>query len=255
MRFGFLLLLLSGAILFHSCRAPKNLNYFQDKYDTTHTVALQSYDNVIQPGDKLSIVVTALNNQSAIPYNLLNPSPVYNNVQMGYTVDPSGIIMFPQLGGVKVAGLTRHDLKMLLVDSLTKYLSDPVVTIEFLNFRVTVLGEVARQGVINVPDGKITLLEAIGQSGDITIFGKKDKVLVIREVNGKREFGLVNLLSHDAFRSPYFKLQQNDIVVVEMSDKKLTADDQLLMRNITIATSVMAVVGTLGLLIVNIVRR
>ncbi len=247
-------LLFCSVLICTSCRVTKNQNYFQDKTNSSNASDLQSYDNVIQAGDRLSIVVTALNNISAQPYNLIHPSPVNNNILLGYTVDTNGEITFPQLGKLKASGLTRNQLVNYLSDKLKKYLTDPVVTIEFLNFRVTVLGEVSRQGVINVPDGRITLLEAIGQSGDITIYGKKEQVHVVREVNGKREFGVVNLLSYDAFKSPYFKLQQNDVVYVEVNDKKQTADDQILMRNISIATSVVAVLSTLGLLIYNISR-
>lgn len=238
-----------------SCRTPQNLNYLQDKPDSSHIKTVMNYDNVIQAGDKLSIIVTALNAQSAQPYNLINPAPpTGNTIPLGYTVDTAGYINFPQLGKLAVAGLTRNQLIAQLTGQLQQYLKDPVVTVEFMNFRVTVLGEVSRPGVITVPDGRITVLEALGQSGDITIFGKKDKVQVIREVNGKRMFGTLNLQSYEAFKSPFFKLQQNDIVVVDASDKKLNANDQLESRNIAIITSVMAVVGTLGLLIVNIIR-
>lgn len=244
---------LAICVLF-ACRTPQNLNYFLDN-PSNEIANFTPAESLIQPGDKLSIIVGSIDLPASQPFNLINPAPnISSNNQLGYTVDTEGNIIFPQIGKIKAAGHSISQLKSTLTDSLGRYLTNPVITIEYLNFRVTVLGEVNKQGTIISPDGKLNLLEALGQSGDITIYGLKDRVHVIREENGKRSFGLVNLQQYDAFTSPYFRLQQNDIIYVESSNKKLTADDQLFTRNLAITTSIISVATTLGLLLFNLTR-
>jgi len=240
-----------------SCRAKRNLNYFTvDTRDSSHSLVARDFEPKIQPGDKLSIIVTALDPISAQPYNIVG-SVTSGGTQLsqgvlGYFVDRDGYIAFPQFGLIKAGGLTKTEFRDTLMKKLETVLTKPLATIEYLNFRVTVLGEVGKQGVVNVPDGRINLLELLGQAGDITMYGKRTNVLVIREQNGKREFGKINLMSNDIFKSPYFIMQQNDVVYVEMSDKKLNDSDQLFSRNISIITGVVSVVTTLGLLLINI---
>lgn len=253
-------LVVLAVMLLASCYPKKNLNYFSaDTRDSSHTLIDRNFEAKIQPGDKLSIIVTALNPASAQPYNLtLTPSTgsttsVSNNLG-GYTVDKNGIILFPQLGAIKVMGLTKTQLRDTLLTQLTPFLTNPVVTIEYLNFRVTVLGEVGKQGVITVPDGKLTILEALGQAGDIAIYGRRENVLVIREREGKREFGHLNLLSNAIFTSPYFQLQQNDVVYVEMTDKKPMAADVTVTRNLGLLSVIATIISTLTILIINVVR-
>ncbi|WP_207492025.1 polysaccharide biosynthesis/export family protein [Aridibaculum aurantiacum] len=202
----------------------------------------------IQVGDVLAITVSALNPTSATPYNL----PLGNK---GITVEQDGRIVYPQLGLLRVAGLTRSQVRDLMVSRLRTYLTEPVVTVDFVNFKVTVLGEVNAQGVINVPDGKINILEAIARSGDLTIYGKRFPVTVVRETNGRREFGYVNLLSNSIFSSPYYRLQQNDIVYVQADERKPTVDDQISARRFTTVTSVLAILSTLTLLVLNLIRN
>ncbi len=242
---------------FTACKTPKNINYFSaDKRDSSVYRTLQNYEAKIQPGDKLSIYVTALNAESAKPYNLSSGTGTAVLAQgQGISVDPSGRILYPQLGFIHAAGLTRNELRDTLLNKLSPFLTDPVVTVDFMNFKVTVLGEVGRQGVIPVPDGSITILQAIGQAGDIPVTGRRDSIMVIRESGGKREFGYINLMSNETFKSPYYYLQQNDVVYVSMNNRKLqTENDQLFIRNISVVTSVLAVLSTVGLLILNITR-
>jgi polysaccharide export outer membrane protein len=240
-----------------SCRAKRNLNYFTlDTRDSSHTLVARDFEPKIQPGDKLSIIVTALDPVAAQPYNIVG-SVTSGGTQLsqgvlGYFIDRDGYLMFPQFGAIKAAGLTKTELRDTLIKRLETVLTNPLATIEYLNFRVTVLGEVGKQGVVNVPDGRINLLELLGQAGDITMYGRRNNIMVIREHNGKREFGKVNLLSNEIFKSPYFIMQQNDVVYVEMTDKKLNDTDQLVSRNISIITGVVSVLTTLGLLLLNI---
>lgn len=250
-----------SALVFSACRTPRtNLNYFSaDKRDSSHARIWQSYEARIQPGDRLSIFVTALNPESAKPYNLLGGSTtgvsVPGSTTQGISVDQQGRILYPQLGFIRAAGLTRNELRDTLLNRLQEYLTDPVVTVDFSNFKVTILGEVGQQGPIQVADGTITILEALGQAGDIPLSGRRDSVLVIRENAGKREFGYINLLSNESFKSPYFSLQQNDVVYVPMNERKIKLEqEQNFVRNLSIATSIIAVISTVGLLIVNLSR-
>jgi polysaccharide export outer membrane protein len=134
----------------------------------------------------------------------------------GYLVDPDGYIDYPVIGKLKVSGLTLREIKTLLANRLASdYVKDPVVEVRILNYKVTVMGEVRYPGVVIAPNHRMNVLEAIAASGDINLTGRKDNVMVIREVNGHREFATVNLNSRNAFTNPYFVLKQNDIVYVQ----------------------------------------
>jgi len=198
----------------------------------------------------LQISVLALNPASVQPYALgANGSPGVA------TVDKDGNILYPQLGYIKTAGLTRNELRTVLLEKLQVYLKDPVVSVEFANFKVTMLGEVKQQGPITVPEGRITILEALGQSGDITETGRRDSILIIREVNGRREFGNVNLLSNEVFKSPYFILQQNDVVYVPMVPQKaLVAVKERKGVELSTIYSVLGILSTLTILIMQVTR-
>jgi polysaccharide export outer membrane protein len=178
----------------------------------------------------LSISVSSSNPALAIPYNLFSArsqianatsvsnssSRIISNVNYeGYTVRQDGTIDFPVLGAIEVAGLTREQVADKIKDMLKDVVTDPVVTVTILNFYVTVIGEVARPGTYNFPGDRLTLLEALGFAGDLTVYGNREKVMVIREEGDERHVELLNLKSKDIFTSPYFYLQQNDVVYVE----------------------------------------
>jgi polysaccharide export outer membrane protein len=242
--------------LLQSCNTKQKLSkivYFNEQGDTTLSKFVQNIDPIIQPGDRLSIVVNALNPASAAPYNL---SPTTGgSATGGYIVEADGTIQFPQLGKLQVAGMKRKQLIDVLTKTLVKYVNDPIVIIEFLNFKVTVLGEVGHQGTFNIPDGKVTLIDAIGLAGDLPFTARRDNITVIREKNSKREFGKVNLLSKNAFNSPYYVLQQNDVVYVEPTKDKVAASDQTFIRNFSIATSVLSVFTTVVVLVINTIKK
>ena len=241
----------------------QQLVYLQDS-TTEDKLIVQNIQPTIQPGDRISITVNAFNPTSAAPYNqggglqsVTTPQATGSSIlpTPGYAVQPDGSIQFPQFGKIEVAGKTLQQLNFLLTGMLQKFVTDPLVSVTFLNYKIMVLGDVNRPGPIPVPDGKINIIEAIGIAGDLTMFGKRDNILVIREQNGKREFGRVNLLSKNVFNSPYFHLQQNDVVYVEMNKNKALSSDQLGIRNVTIATSIVSVLSTLALVIINLTRR
>lgn len=254
-----------GSIVFFqlllSCNTEKKLNnivYFNEQGDSALSRIVQNTEPVIQPGDRLSIVVTALNPASAAPYNSGSPVSGLGSAAAamgGYIVEADGAIKFPQLGKIQVAGMKRKQLVDALTDRLVKYVNDPTVTVEFLNFKITVLGEVGRQGTYSIPEGKVTLIDAIGLAGDLPLTARRDNILVIRERRGKREFGRVNMLSRNVFSSPYFVLQQNDVVYVELTKDKVAATDQSFFRNLSIVTSILSVVTTVTVLALNAIKK
>ncbi|WP_346320429.1 polysaccharide biosynthesis/export family protein [Chitinophaga sp. YIM B06452] len=226
------------AALFASCVNTKQAAYFNNLNDTTLAAVKVDFEPVIQKNDILQINISAANPQEAMMYNLPNTyspgatttatgnvsvAPAGGNPAAGYLVNQQGTIELPVLGAIKADGLTKTALtdtiRRQLVDR--KLLVDPVVSIRFLNYRVTVLGEVARPTVVNVSSEKISILEALGMAGDITIYGKKENVLLIREQDGVRTTRRLNLNDAGMLGSPYFYLKPNDIVYVEPSRAKV----------------------------------
>lgn len=238
-------------LMFASCGQVKNIAYFQDKA-LDHPEEIDKHGGiVIQPKDMISIVVSSRNPELSTMFNLpvisyqAGSEIVTSGGQqrlLGYVVDNDGYIDFPVLGTMKVAGMTRWELSEYIKDTLLKkgYLNDAVVTVEFMNFKVSVLGEVNNPGTYTIEGDKVTVLQALSLAGDLTIFGKRENVTVIREQDGERVFYNVDLCSVDMFSSPAYNLQQNDIVYVEPSEVKArqsTLDDKgLRMTSIVISS-------------------
>jgi polysaccharide biosynthesis/export protein len=223
-----LAVLLCG-ILLASCATTKNVVYLKDAKDSEVSI-LDKLEPVIQKNDLLSITVTSPNATASQPFNTtvaVSTQVVgYTSTQAtGYLVDQDGYIDVPMLGRIKAAGLTKKELKEKVTDLLVdnKYLINPVVTVRYLNFKVTVLGEVARPMVINVPDEKINILEALGFAGDMTVYAKRDNVVLIREDGGKRITKRLDLNSNMVLQSPYYYLKTNDIIYVEPNKAKVNA--------------------------------
>jgi len=198
--------------------------YFQDIEKLSQHSNIVEPSLKLKPSDLLSITVSAADLESVRPFNIIIESrPIegssnllVNNTQMlGYLVDSAGEIHFPVLGGIKVAGLTPKELHDHLTKQLTTYINDPIVNIRLLNFTVSILGEVNRPGTYPVSGEKISLPEALGLAGDLTIFGRRDNVLVIRENDGKKTYAYLDMRSADILESDYYYLKQNDVVYVE----------------------------------------
>lgn len=213
---------------FVSCTSTKDAVYFYNQPEGVFDNLVPATMQVISPSDILSISVSSLNPEATLIFN--NPtsftsSTGSNNITQstGYLVDQEGFIQFPVLGKIKVAGLTKMELTEFLRKTLVdkQLLLDPVVAVRFLNFRITVLGEVTRPMVVAVPNEKISLLEAIGMAGDLTIFARRDNVLLIREEKGKRMIKKLNLNSGEILNSPYYYLKSNDILYVEPNRSKI----------------------------------
>ncbi len=218
------LLYLCMVLLCASCANTRDLVYFQDilslQTDVNKVALAQLAEPTIQVGDQLLITVNALEPAGAAPFNLqhiLVPQattlPNWPTMQY-YQVDTKGEIDFPMLGTLPVAGMKKSELHQLLSTRLETLLKAPVITIRFVNYRITVLGAVAQPGVYTPAGERITLLEALGLAGDVMPYAKIDEVLVIREQSGKIETTRVNLQSSDLFASPCYYLQQNDVVYV-----------------------------------------
>jgi polysaccharide biosynthesis/export protein len=261
---GCLALFITVNLTHYSC-GPRPLTYFKGTFDTTRLNQIVVPEPIIQKGDLLSIIVYSDNPQATALYNqpiasASNSSsgssmgaPVTSQSEMaGYLVDPEGNIQFQGLGRLHIEGLTKAQLVDLLNAKLKdSLLSNPYYNIRFINYKVTLLGDVNRPGVYSVPAERVSILEAIGLAGDLTLYGKRDNIMIIREMNGKREFGTIDLSNPESISSPYFYLRQNDMVIVHADKRKSTAQDQSTLRNVSIATSIISAVG----IIISVVSR
>lgn len=207
-----------------SCSTYKKINYIQDAQLDTALTMIANQGILIQPMDMISIVVSSRDPELARIYNLPvvtyqagSESSVsnFNQRLIGYSVDNDGNIQFPELGTIHVAGLNRWQLAELIREKLSSLVKDAVVTVQFMNFKISVTGEVTSPGVFDISGDKITIFEAISLARNLTIYGRRDGVYVIREQNGSRTIYQVDLRTVDMFNSPAYYLQQNDVVYVE----------------------------------------
>lgn len=254
MKFSRLLPALLLPLFFFSCKpAQKIPNYLENVKDTTGKGAVKFPELKIQKNDLLHIQVYSASKKpeaSDVFYNFPSSGKDANGTVSGYLVDMDGDIELPQLGVIHAEGMTKKELASEIKKRLTEpveLLVNPSVIIRFLNFKVNVLGEVGKPGQIDVPGEKITILEAIGLAGDFKDFGLKKNVKVIREVNGDREIGTIDLTSKDLFESPYYNLLQNDVVVVDPSPQKSRdADQARTAQKISFAFTLVTVAATLA---------
>lgn len=223
------LLFLSVVLFLCSCASAGQVSYFQD-VEGRYTAPAQTPTPIkVQPDDKIAILVNSKDPELANLFNLpvvsryLGSNSEGGTTAMqgglsGYTVNSEGNIDFPVLGSVKVAGLSREEIGILIKNELVSenLIKDPVVTVEFLNLTVSVLGEVSKPGRYNIDKDRITLLEAVSMAGDLTIYGKRDNVAVVRKENGQENVYRVDLSSGRAlYSSPVYYLRQNDVIYVE----------------------------------------
>lgn len=214
---------LIAMLLISSCGLKKKLVYFQGEDQIE--LSRYSYTPVFKADDLLQITVTADDPETALPFNQADPSAglVRGNlgystgapVTTGYLIDSTGQVNMPVIGKVKVLGLNRVEATQLIEDKLKQYLSNPVVQIRIMNFRVTVLGDVRTPGTFTIPNERITILEAIGLAGDLTITGNRKSVTVIRNEGDSEKQFKIDLTSKEIFNSPVYYLDQNDVVYVE----------------------------------------
>ena len=251
----YVLFLIFGSLIFGSCADTKKITYFPELGEGLIPSSAVNLEPVINKGDILSISVTSPNPEATVMFNAPNmaanqTTAAAGNISpsSGYLVNQDGFIEFPALGKIMAAGITKQKLKDEITQKLldSKLLVDPIVTIRLLNYRVTVLGEVARPTVVTVPNERISILEALGLAGDITIYGKKENVLLIREEKGSKVIKRINLNSSEIFSSPYYYLKSNDVIYVEPNQAKVAAASQgrQLVPTILAALSLVAIILT-----------
>lgn len=253
-----------------ACSTPKDVVYFQgiDSLTTTQLAEMsQNYVTGITYDDLLSISVTAWDPASVTPFN----PPVFAYASEGelsvtaaqslytYLVDREGYINFPVIGKVYVIGLTRLKLAEKLEEMISKYVENPLVNVQILNFKITVVGEVNRPGPFTIKNDRITILDALGMAGDLPITGNRKNVLVIRDNNGLKEINRLDLTDPAVFASPAFYLKQNDVVYVEPIKNKqrarTTSDRQFTMSLLTSIISSVSIITSMVITIVNLNRK
>ncbi|RZS96978.1 polysaccharide biosynthesis/export family protein [Cecembia calidifontis] len=210
-------------VLYLSSCSVRNLTYFSDlDYDKIYTTEITNENRVtIQKGDLLRITLSSLqpelNAMFNDPLDVMDYNrTIINNINAeGFIVDEMGQINIPTVGNVKVGGLTKTEAKIIIEQKIGEYIKDPVVSIRFSNFKITVIGEVNNPSTFFVPNEEINILEALGLAGDMTEFGLRESVLLIREKDGKRTVSKINFNSSDLLDSPLFYLKQNDIIYVQ----------------------------------------
>ena len=224
--------------LFSSCQSYKKVPYLQDAEVVSQVRQEESlYDAKIMPKDLLTIVVSCTSPELAIPFNLTVASPAsvaISNTQVTtqpviqpYLVDNDGKINFPVLGELKVGGLTKRQAEQLVIEKLKPYIKEtPIVTVRMVNYKISVIGEVARPGTFTISNEKVNLLEALAMAGDMTVWGLRDNVKLIREgADGRQQIITLDLNKAETILSPYYWLQQNDIVYVTPNKAKARNSD------------------------------
>ena len=254
-------------LLLGACSVPKDVVYFQG-VDALTPEKLeqmsQTYKTIIRPGDLLNITVTAWDPSVVPPFN----PPVYAYAQQGdlpvaasasmynYLVDKEGFINFPVIGKVKVENFTCLGLAEELQQKISKYVTDPLVNVQITNFKVSVMGEVARPGALTVRNDRMSVLDAIGLVGDLTINANRKNILLIREDNGVKTFARLDLTNPELFTSPYYYMQQNDILYVEPNKAKQRNSrySQAQQYSITVFSSILSAISVITTVILAITK-
>jgi polysaccharide export outer membrane protein len=252
------ILLLIMILSLSACGSKKDILYFQDELSSA-----SNSDIVLMPeitykvGDMLTIDVSALDPEAAKPFNL--PAVSYNsssvisaqgNLKMQtYLIDTEGNIEFPVLGTLKIGGLSRIEAKNLLKERLSEYLKDPIVNIRISNFTISVLGEVNKPGTYIIQDENVSLTEALGLAGDLTIYGVRNNVFLIREVDGKKKYAKLDLTSVDVLNSPNYYLTQNDVIYVEQN--KARVRQSAYNQNNVVIISAVATLATIAAILIK----
>lgn len=217
-------------ILFFSCASRKDVVYYQNIDSLSMKEKSNSYEIKIQPDDLLYIVVSADDTEAAEQFNL-NSIKLTNTGRLDlstgqqinqlYLVNEAGYINFPVLGKMKVSGLTRSELLKTLEEKIGVYIKDPILNLRINNFKVSVLGEVNAPGAYNIVSERLTLIEALTMAKDLTIYGKRNNILIIREIDGVKSYNRVDITKADFINSPFYYLGQNDVVYVEPNKNKI----------------------------------
>ncbi len=232
----FSILTIVSILLLSSCIHHRELVNFNEgpQFSTAAETIANQNPILLQPDDLLSISVQSVDPRASAPFNFVTPEAnksesgaieqrTNTTGQPNFLIDATGTINFPMLGQVKAAGLSTQQLRDSLTLKISKYVQSPIVNVRLTNFRFTIMGEVSRAGTFSIANERINILQALGMAGDLTNYGNRENILIIRERDGKREFGHLNLHQRDLFQSPYFVLMQNDLIYVEPLPAKIGA--------------------------------
>lgn len=232
-----------------SCASRKNVVYL-NKLEGDKTEDINPYITTLQPDDLLSIIVNSKAEELTKDFNLPTIRFQTDSESAGgtgriqtYLIDKDGFIEFPEIGKIKLGGLTREEAITTLTDVIEPYITDAKINLRILNFKVTVQGEVARPGTLTIDTERITLFQALSMAGDMTIYGKRKDILIIREFNGKRTFTKVDITTPDFINSDFYYLKQNDVVYVEPN--KTQVNSSVIGRDLTIAMSAISLLLTI----------
>lgn len=234
-----------------SCASRQEVVYMQDVGQFETQVDNNKFVTKFKVDDLVSIHVSSLNPEASAPFNLIggNTQGGIRPEQVDYLVDQDGMIDFPVIGKIKIEGLSPDELRLMLRDRLSEYLKDPIINIRLRNFTVTILGQVARPGTYPINGEQITILEALGLAGDLTLRGKRENVLVIRDFNGTKVYTRLNLTSKNLVKSPVFYLTQNDVVYVEPNNTGIR--ETSVGTNTTITVTLISMLVTTTALIIT----
>jgi polysaccharide export outer membrane protein len=222
-------LLLFLALFLFSCASRKDIAYYQDIDSVSFKEKTNSYEIKIQPDDLLMIIVSADDPEIAAPFNLksyttVNPTKqdvAGSQTTQLYLVDTNGCIDFPVLGRLKVSGMARSQLVQLFQDKISAYIKNPIINLRIMNFKISVQGEVTLPGTYTINSERVTLIEALSMAKDLTIYGKRDNILIIREIDGVKTYNRVDITKANFMNSPFYYLAQNDVVYVEPNKNKV----------------------------------
>ena len=238
-------------VLLGSCASKKDLVYYQDIDTVVGQEKLNSYEIKIQPDDLLQISVFAEDPEIAKAFSLNVSSETVAGTAAGsvYLVDAYGFIDFPTLGKLKVSGLSRTDVLDLLNSRVSQYIKKPIISLRITNFKVSVQGEVNTPGSFPITSERVTLIEALSLAGDLSVFGKRNNILIIREIDGVKSYNRVDITKAGFMNTPFYYLAQNDVVYVEPNQNKLNGS--AVNPNIGLVFSVLSILITLTTLIIT----
>ncbi len=237
--------------LLTSCASRSKVAYLQN-IESADAGQAGNFEPTLKPDDLLSIIISAETPEVTVPFNMpaIQGNYEITNNQNGiktYLIDTSGNIEFPVIGRMKLGGLTRSEAIDKITAAVSEYIKNPSVNLRILNFKVSVMGEVTSPGTFTLASERITLLEALSFAGDLTIYGRRDNILVIREAEGKKTFARVDITKADFMNSPYYYLTQNDQIVVEPNKTRVNAS--AFGPNVTATISIISLLVTVAILI------
>lgn len=252
------------AVLFGSCGSTKDVAYFQNSDNVDLTKSKVLYDARIMPKDELTITVSTTSEDAAIPFNMTVPTTLSKGQSLtastaqlqSYLVDNKGDVDFPKIGKVHLGGLTKSEAEQLILEKIKPYMNEqelPIVTVRMSNYKISVLGEVNTPGMYTVSNEKVNVLEALALAGDMTIYGVRENVKLLREdAQGQKSIHVLNLNDANIINSPYYYLQQNDVVYVEPNKVKAQNSSVGSMTSLWFsATSILLSVATMVINLVN----